>query len=277
MSKKLSKEEVKSPDQVLKTLKQGFQWSQTHSTITVVAALIFIVLGVGYSIFSVYSEKKENQAHEFYAQFEKSYLDKKRGFEEAAREAAQPPKSAKDVNAPTKVKASGDLQKDFGPEVTGFKEVMEKHPSTKAAQMAALNLSEVFMEYKNVDEALQSLQKVEAHSQGKDLISSVVLAQFGNVLTEKGDCKAAIDQWGKVIANKESQFIHDTLRIKSGFCYEKLNDTAKAEELYKKVSQNALSEKDPAAGNFGDSGLGKEAEKYLRLLKLKRGSEAQGS
>ena len=95
----------------------------------------------------------------------------------------------------------------------------------------------------------------------------MVLSQYGNVLSEKGDCKAAIDQWARVLKRSEATFLHDTLRMKSAFCYEKLNDTAKAEELYKKVSQNSQDLKNPEAG---ETGLGKDAEKYLRLLKFKK-------
>lgn len=267
MSTKLSKEDVKAPDQVLKTLNQGFQWSQNHSKALIVGLITFAVIGVGYSIFSNIAERKEIQAQEAYFKFEKSYLDKKRNFEEAERNSARPPaKDAKDQPAP-KAKASGDMEKDFGPEIAGFKQVMESHVSSKAAQMAALNLSEVFVNYKKIDEAAELLGKVESKSGGKDLISFIVISQYGNVLSEKGDCKAAVDQWNKVLNRSEASFLHDTLRIKSAFCFEKMNDFAKAEELYKKVSQNSQDPKNPQAG---ETGLGKDAEKYLRLLKLKK-------
>jgi predicted negative regulator of RcsB-dependent stress response len=279
LSTKLSKDDVKSPDQVLKTLKQGFQWSQTHSQILIGSIIAFIVVGVGLSVYGTMSEKKESKAQGAYAQFEKTYLDKKRGFEEADREALRPPpKDPKnpEAKAPTKPKASGDMEKDYGPEVAGFQKVMTDHKSTKAAQMAALNLSEVYLNYKKADEAQQVLQQVEPQSQGKDLVSNVVLTQYGNVLSDKGDCPGAVAQWAKVLAHKEVAFLHDSLRLRSGFCYEKMNDLTKAEELYKKVSQNADEPKELTNG-FAEPGLGKEAEKYLRLLKLKKGPEAKGS
>ncbi|WP_413291501.1 tetratricopeptide repeat protein [Bdellovibrio sp. HCB337] len=267
MSTKLSKEDVKSPDQVLKTLNQGFQWSQSHSKALIAGLIAFAVIGIGYSIFSNMAERKETQAQEAYFKFEKSYLDKKRDFEEAERNATRPPvKDAKDQPAP-KAKASGDMDKDYGSEVAGFKQVMDSHPTSKAAQMAALNLSEIYMNYKKTDDASATLQKVAGQSGGKDLISFIVLSQYGNVLSEKDDCKGAVDQWSKVLSRSEAGFLHDTLRIKSAFCYEKLNDFAKAEELYKKVSQNSQDPKNPQAGEVG---LGKDAEKYLRLLKLKQ-------
>jgi predicted negative regulator of RcsB-dependent stress response len=265
LSTKLSKEDVKSPDQVLKTLNQGFQWSQNHSKALLAGIVAFIAIGAGYTVFSNLSEKKESQAQETYAKFEKDYLEKKRGFDEADRQALKPP--AKDSKEPVKVKATGDMEKDYGPEVAGMKKTVEEYPSSKAAQMAALSLSEIYMNYKKFDDAQQALQKVENNSQGKDLISSIVLTQLGNVYSEKNDCKAAVDQWQKVLSHSNVQFLHDTLRLKTAFCYEKMNDTAKAEELYKKISQNSQDPKNPQAG---ETGLGKEAEKYLRLLKLKK-------
>lgn len=265
MSTKLSKDDVKNPDQVLKTLNQGFQWSQNHSRAVIVTLIVFIVVGVGWSLMSNMSERKESQAQEAYFGFEKSYLDKKRGFDEAERSALRPP-IGKEKEAP-KVKATGDMDKDYGPEVAGFKAVIEKHPASKAAQMAALNLSEIYVNYKKMDEASQVLEKVANKSSGKDLISAIVLTQYGNVLSDKDNCKAAVDQWQKVLGRSEAAFLHDTLRMKAAFCYEKMNDLAKAEELYKKVSQNSQDPKNPEAG---ETGLGKDAEKYLRLLKLKK-------
>lgn len=267
MSTKLSKDDVRSPDQVLKTLNQGFQWTQSHSQAVIAALVVFIVLGVGYSVYANMSERKEVEAQDSYSQIEKNYLEKKRGFEDADRAALRPPvKDAKD-QPPTPAKASGNIEKDFGPEVSGFKQVIETHPSSRAAQMAALSLSEIYLNYKLVDDAAQVLNKVEPQSGGKNLISYIVLTQLGNVLSAKDDCKGAVDQWQKVLNRSEAAFLHDTLRLKSAFCYEKMNDTAKAEELYKKVSQNSQDPKNPQAG---ETGLGRDAEKYLRLLNLKK-------
>lgn len=265
MSTKLSKDDVKNPDQVLKTLTQGFEWSQNHSRALVVGLIAFIAIGIGWVLMNNMSEKKETQAQETYFHFEKNYLDKKRGFEEAERALLRPP-VGKNPEAP-KAKATGDMDKDYGPEIAGFKQVIENHPSTKAAQMAVLNLSEIYVNYKKTDEASQVLEKIAGQSSGKDLISAIVLTQYGNVLSDKDNCKGAVEQWQKVLGQSQASFLHDTLRLKSAFCYEKMNDFAKAEELYKKVSQNSRDPKNPEAG---ETGLGKDAEKYLRLLKLKK-------
>lgn len=265
MSTKLSKEDVKNPDQVLKTLNQGFQWSQNHSRALVLGVIVFLVVGIGWVFMDNMSDKKESQAQEAYFPFEKSYLDKKRNFEEADRAAKLPvPKDSKEV---PKAKASGVLEQDYGSEIAGFKKVMEAHGDTKAAQMAALNLSEIYVNYKKLDEAAQSLEKIAANSKANDLISAVVLTQYGNILSDKADCPGAVTQWQKVLDQSKVSFLHDTLRLKTAFCYEQMNELVKAEELYKKVSQNSQDTKDPQAG---ETGLGRDAEKYLRLLKLKK-------
>lgn len=265
MSTKLSKEDVKSPDQVLKTLNQGFQWSQNHLRALLLGLTVFIVVGIGWVVMDNMSEKKETQAQEAYFPIEKAYLDKKRDFEEAERSAQRPP--AKDSKETPKAKATGVMEQDYGTEIAGFKKVMESYPDSKAAQMAALNLSELYVTYKKLDEAAQTLEKMATQSKGGDLISAVLIAQYGNVLSEKADCSGAVAQWQKVLTQSKVSFLHDTLRLKSAFCYEQMNDLAKAEELYKKVSQNSQDPKNPEAG---EAGLGRDAEKYLRLLKLKK-------
>lgn len=276
MSTQFTKEDLKSPDKVLKTLNQGFAWSQAHSRMLAAAITIFLIGGIGYSIYSTVSHSKENQAQEEYFKYEKSYLDKKHGFEEAARAATKPPvaDAKKTPPEPPKAKATGDIDKDFGGEIAGFQKVIADFPSSKAAQMAALDLSEVYLDHKNIDGALQALQKVEPSSKGKDLLSSIVQVQLGNVLSEKGDCKGAVQQWETVLSHVAVQYMHDTVRMKAAFCYEKLNDTAKAEEMYKKITQNSQNPKNP---QLGETGLGKEAEKYLRLLKFKKSPEGKGS
>lgn len=275
LSTKLTKDDVRSPDQVLKTLNKGFEWSQSHSKLLFSAIALFLVAGIGYSVYNSVSKSKETQAQEEYFQFEKNYLEKKRGFEEAERgDKPNPLEPKKDPAAPVKAKATGNVEKDFGPEVAGFQKVVADFPSSKAAQMAALNLSEIYLSHKNPDGALQALEKVAPHSNDKNLISAVVKTQLGNVLSDKGDCKSAVDHWQGVLSNSKVQFMHDTVRMKAAFCYEKMNDMAKAEEMFKKVSQNTQDSKAP---QMGETGLGKEAEKYLRLLKLKKAPEGKGS
>lgn len=266
MSTKFSKEELKSPDQVTKTLREGFVWTTTHSKIVITAVVAFVVLGLGVSIASYMTEKKEVTQQEKYFLLEKAYTEKKRGYEEAARAEimANQAKDKKDTPKfdPAK-KASGDLQKDYGTEVAGFEAFISESPNTKAAQMAAINLSEIYLSYKKHDEAFAALQKVEKGLSKNDTLTALVLMQMGNVQADKSDCKAAIEKWQALSGMKALAFAHDEAKLRMGLCYESMNDLAKAEEIYTEIGKKEDQ-------NTTDFTAAKEAQKYLRLLKAKK-------
>jgi hypothetical protein len=264
LTTKLTKEDIKSPDQMTKTLREGFVWTTTHSTMVLGAIALFVVIGVGVSIFGYFSDKKETTQQEKYFLIEKNYTETKRGYEEAARAelmAAQ----AKDKKAPAPAgkKASGDLQADYGTVVSGFEAFLNEDAKSKAAQMAALNLSDIYASYKKNDEALAALQKVEKGLDKDDMLTGLVWMQTGNLLANKNDCKGAVEKWQNITNSKSLAFAHDEAKLRMGLCFESMNDLAKAEEIYTEIGKK----EDPATTNFGAS---REAQKYLRLLKAKK-------
>lgn len=266
MSTKISKDDLKSPDQMTQTLRKGFVWTTGHSKMVITAILVFVVVGVGVSIASYMGEKKEITQQEKYFLIEKAYLDKKRGFEEAARAELVAAQSKDKKTAPAidaSKKASGDLQKDFGTEIAGFEVFINEAPTTKAGQMAALNLSDIYLSHKKYDEALGSLEKVEKGLDKKDVLTGLVLMQMGNVLANKGDCQGAIGKWQTLTANKALAFSHDEAKLRMGLCFESMNDLAKAEEIYTEIGKKEDQ-------NTTDFAAAREAQKYLRLLKAKK-------
>ncbi|WP_413578748.1 tetratricopeptide repeat protein [Bdellovibrio sp. HCB290] len=266
MSTKFSKEDLKNPDQVTKTLREGFVWTTTHSKIVITAVFAFIVIGAGVSLMNYFSSKKETETQGKYFSLEKAYTEKKRGFDEALRAevtaAAAKDKKTAPVVDPSK-KPTGDVQKDYGTVITGFESLLNDSPKTTAGQMAALNLSDIYLSYKMHDQALASLNKVEAGLNKSDLTSGLVWMQMGNVLADKGDCKSAIAKWDVIVSSKSFSYAHDEAKLRQGLCYESLNDAAKAEQLYTEVAKNADSQ-------TADSASTREAAKYLRLLKAKK-------
>ncbi|MFM6928002.1 MAG: tetratricopeptide repeat protein [Bdellovibrio sp.] len=266
MSTKLSKEDLKSPDQVTQTLRKGFVWTTSHSKMVITAIAVFIVVGIAWSFVNYSNEKKEVAQQEKYFSVEKAYTEKKRGFDEAARAevAAVSQKNKKPTPAadPAK-KATGDIQKDYGTIITGFEGMIADAPKTKAGQMAALNLSDIYVTYKKHDEALAALSKVETGLNKSDAISALIYMQMGNVFADKGDCKAAVEKWQTIVSSKSFAFAHDEAKIRQGVCYESMNDAAKAEQLYMDVAKK----EDP---NTSDFAAAREANKYLRLLKAKK-------
>ncbi len=281
MSTKKSKEDAKNPDVVTTELRKGFAWSASHLNLLIGFGIAFILLGAGITFLKFTKDKKETSIQEQYYSFEKQYLEKKQKFEQSETQieslkntAAGSTKTeakadAKNKNAKNKKQAeppapeniaTGDLTKDYGAILTGLKDIIAAAPSSKGAKMAALNISEIQAKYKNIDQALESLNKVD--SQDKDLLSAMIKVQLGTILADKQDCAAAIKSWDQVLANKSAEFIHSAVKLKKGLCYEVLNDTKLAGELYAQV-------KEESKGEGKDSALGKSAEKYLRLLKSK--------
>lgn len=264
MTTKLTKDDVKSPDQVTQTLRKGFVWTTNHSQMVLGALVVFVVAGIIWSVVGYFSEQKEMSQQAKYFMLEKNYTEIKRGFDESARNellAAQ----AKDKAAkpPAGKKASGDLTADYGPVVSGFEGFIAEAPKTRAAQMAALNVSDIYLNYKKPDEALAALQKVEAGLKKNEALSALVWMQMGNTFAAKNDCKGAIEKWQNIVDAKGLAYAHDEAKLRMGFCYESMNDLAKAEEIYTEVSKKENS----AEANFDAT---REAQKYLRNLKAKK-------
>jgi hypothetical protein len=264
LSTKISKDDLKI-DQVTQTMRKSFVWTTDHSKMIVGAIIGFVILGGGFSLWTVWAEKKEVSQQEKYFILEKAYNEKKRGFDEATRAemmaaAAKDKTKAPPVDA-TK-KATGDLEKDYGTIPADFQAMIDSVPNTKAAQMAALNLSDLYSTYGKNDEALAALDKVSKGLGSSEAISALVWMQAGNLLANKGDCKAAVEKWQHIADSKKLGFAQDEAKLRMGLCFESMNDLAKAEELYTQVTK-----KEEASADFAAS---REAQKYLRLLKAKK-------
>lgn len=255
--------DARTPDQVTQTLRKGFAWTTMHSNIVIIAVIAFVVLGLGLSLAGYLSEKKEVAQQEKYFLLERAYTDKKDAFAETSRAELL---AAQDKKAPAvdpAKKPSGDITKDYGTVVTDLESFVDAGPKTQAAQMAALNLTDLYMKYKTPDSALAVLQKVEPGLDKKEVLSALVHIQWGNVLAQKGDCAGAIPHWERVTSVKAFAYAHDEARLRMGFCYQSMNDLAKAEQVYTEITKA-----DGSANR--DFAASREAEKYLRLIKAKK-------
>lgn len=265
MSNKISKNEIRQPDQFQKTLKEGFQWTTAHSKIVFSAILIFLVVGGGISLNKTFQLKKETEVQEKYFSIEKQYVEKKRNFDEALRDSkktdskAAPAEVAKKLSLPT-----GELTQDFGKLTDDFKAIIEAAPQTKAAQMAALNLSEIYVKYGQQDEALAVINRANPQDKADSMLNALVLNTKAAILADKNDCQAALGSWEKVLKSKQAQFLNDEVKLRMALCYESLNDYTKAEQFYMELSQKT--------GKGSESAAAVDAQKYLRLLKIKKNS-----
>lgn len=237
----------KAVDPFQKELQKGFKWTTEHTRLVTIVVLAFIVIAGGLGIKSYFDTKKEMEAQTAYFPLEKVLLEKRSQF--MAADEPSPNKKA----PMTAVKASGDFSKDYGTEAQALDAFINKYPSSKAAQMAALNLSTLQNEYKQFAEAEKTLEKV--NSDASTLISGLVLSELGNAKANLNDCQNAIDTWNKVLRNKNAAFLQSSVKLKQALCYEALKNPEKAKSLYAEIK---ASDKE---GN-----LGKTADKYIRLL-----------
>lgn len=253
--KKIDKKDLKSPDKFQQELQKGFQWTTQHSKLVGLGLLAFFVVGAGISAKSYLDGRAESEIQAQYFQAEKKLIDKKTAFQAGKDQTLDPKK--KTPETPAGEKATGDFDKDYGSVAADLTKIIDQAPKSKAAKMAALNLSEVQVEYQKLPEALTTLKKVSTSSH--DLLSGLVQMQLGTVQADSNDCNSAVTTWSQVISNSDAKALHSAAKLKSGLCYETLKDLGKAEKFYTE-----------AKNEDKDSATARAADKYLRLLQASK-------
>ena len=269
MDKKLTKEDVRTPDQMTQELGRFAAWISKNITLVIGVIVGLLVMGGIYTAVDYFNGQKESHLQGEMSRVEHQYTEKKTKFKDAeqAENAKKPASAKKDKNetpAPVLVKATGDLEKDYGPEVSGFEDLVAKNPNSKAGQMSAIYLADLYSEYKQPGKAIEALNKVAPQNEPTDVVSALVINLKAGLLADQGDCAQALQIWQKIMAQKKMDYLHDEAKLRSAVCYEKMNETAKAEQFYIELSKNTSS-KDQAE----DKAATEDAKKYLRLLKVR--------
>ncbi len=218
--------------------------------------VLLIVGGAAFALLSMQKANKEQTAQSHYFLAEKKYFEAKT----KATTPAVAGKNAKDA----KVETVKTTPADYSGAKSDFEKVIADYPGSKAAQMAALYLSDILLNENNKASALTTLQKVETNDTG--LINTLVQQQIGLLLADQDKCSEALTIWQKIIDRKQAQFIHNNTRIQQALCYKKMNDGKKAEEILTNLANQKPD------GSLETSSTSKEAEKYLRLIQFKKAS-----
>lgn len=251
--------DVKARDSFLVQVNKATEWMAGKASLFLGGLVLLLVIAAAAGLWNHFSEGRENEWQEKYFSIERDLLEKKQGFEQALQQEKAP--KAK-LPAVTAVKASGDLEKDYGDLPKKLSDLVQAAPKTRAGEMAALNLAGLQREYKKPSEASATLAKVNSGDRTSDLLGALVVHMKAGLKADQGDCKGAVSLWEKIERDHQARFLQDESRLRMGLCYESMNDSAKAESLYAEVAKKDAKDTDPAAS--------KEAEKYLRLLRLKK-------
>ena len=259
---KLTKEQVRNPDAFQQNLTDSLEWVGKNSKLVVGVLVAAVLVGGGVAIVRYRQAHVQIELQEKYSLIERVILEKKQAFEDAKRGPA-PGQDAKAPEAP-KALPTGDIGKDYGQSVGDLETLVHEAPWSTAAQMAALQVAELRREYNQGDAALKILNDANPQNDFWNLPTALVVSAKANLMADQGDCKGAVGLWEKLARSSNASYLHDEAKLRMALCYESMNDTAKAEQLYGELAKT---------GKDGDHETAKDAERYLRLLKMKKATK----
>lgn len=249
MSKKISKEELRSPDAFVKTMEQGYSFTTKYGKAIASVVIILLLVAVGLVVSGMLQDRRETKAVQALYTPQSQYKKLQDQFQ--AAKAPVDPKA--DPKAAKPAAATGDLQKDYGSVIPGFESVIKEHSGTVAAGQAAVYLATIYQEHGKLDEAKATLEQPLKDLKSGTLIYSVANMVYGNILASQDNCKDAVATFEKV-----KNFLSVDASVKAGVCYEKLGQLDQAAEMYRKASTESESSSSLAAKG------------YLRALEQKR-------
>ena len=268
MAKKLDKKELKKPDSFQELFLQIGEQITENAPYFVALGVVALLVSASFIGWNWYHDSHEMRAQQALFPVEKAYMAKEDGFKRAE---SQPPphkansKEKSKVESPNLPMATGNLDQDYGSEVSGFKAVIAQYPKTRAAVLAALDLAEIYTQYHQPATALQELDLVKGNLGAKDLLRGILLMKTANIQSVKGDCESAVKTWDQVLDQSSFAFFHPDASLRSAVCFEQLNNIARARELYQKTRQQ-----------YPDTPAAQSAQKFLQLMEMKHPAGHQG-
>jgi predicted negative regulator of RcsB-dependent stress response len=261
----LTKEQIKGPDQFQKLSSKLITWTQKNKKVLNLLLGAFLLAGIAFAGWDFWSSKVDAKARvalydaqkfrqelkekEEQKKKQESDLEAKKNEKKDAKKVAE----KKDEPPVVPVKPE-DLKKLREDALAGYSKVIKEFPGTPAAHIAVLHSSQLLVDDNRLDEAEQVFSKAKEPSNRQSVLLGAFLNQKGKIQAHKGDCESAVKTWEKVYTNPALTVWHGDSILKSAICLEKLNQKAKAIELYKKASTE-----------FGESEAGRTAKKWLIL------------
>ncbi len=246
MNQKTEKTKAKSPDTFISVSDKVLTLVERNSRAVFGAVVLLALLGVGYVGYGYIQSSREATAVNAIYQAE-SALKKVR---EPVGDDTTPPTLGADK--------SSDYPTKFAPLVANIETKIKEHSSTKAALVAALNLSYFLVEQNQFEAALRVLDLPKVQPSSSDLMAGFWSMHRGVVYLENKQLDKAIESYNKVTTSQALKSFHSEALLKLGYSYELKGDLAKAEESYQKVAKD-----------FPNTEAAQSAEQYMRVLRLK--------
>jgi hypothetical protein len=248
--------QVKNPDAVQKQILGGWHWVENNAGIVFGLAGLLLLGGIIWVVMNWMGDRKEAKAQEAYYAVESKFMKIKDGFDRAKYSALMPGLAGQ-TKAEDKA-ASGDLTKDYGALMTDLEKVARDHAGTAAGAQAAILAADTYLAYNQATKASELAQIPAKNMKAQTLPGSLARVVWGSSLAAENKCGEAVKVWQEVLDAKNMAYLHGDVSLRSGLCFESLNEPEKAKEMYRKVSAESA-----------DTAVSARAKGLLRALEQK--------
>lgn len=226
-------EGIRNPDAVQEVLLKVGKWMEDNIRVLAGVIAILILAGIGFVVSQWLDNRAERRAQEAYYSIEAKYTKIRDEFDRARFAALAP--NANSNAAVNAKQPTGDLEKDYGTIPSELEAFARENAKTSAGAQAAILAANLYLTYQQPDKAIEIAKIPATNLSDNRLLTNLAKVLWGSALADKGDCNEAIKIWGTVLENKAMTSLHGDVALRTGLCYEALNDTDKAREFYRKV------------------------------------------
>lgn len=256
MSQRIDKAELKGPDVFVSTTDKIFHWIEHNFAMIGLLIGLGLVGSLGWLGYSYYDSSREQKAagNIYSAEAELKAAETK-VRDERAKMMGDLGAGKKDIK-PEQVRPV-DFAKDYAPSVEKVKGKIKENASTKAAAVAALELSSFLMQQRQYAEAMNVLDIPTYKPSSSDVLGGFWLMQKGLTYLENQKVDEAISAYQSVLAAPALKTFQPEAMLKLGIALEVKGDRAKARETYERLGRE-----------FPNTEASTSAQQYLRLLEL---------
>lgn len=253
--KKITKEELKSPDAFLSFADEVGKFLQDNWKAFAAGFSVLILGGIGMTTMNAVNSAKEEAASESIFQSEKKIYDIQ---SEHAKKIAN---TEKEKAEGLKEKANNvdklNYDEDLKASINEAMAVINDHSGTQTAQMARIRIAGLMLEYKKHQEAVEALKPLLSQASKGSTTYGLARTQLAAAYSHMGEIDQSIQLLQEVVSEKSLGFMHSEVLLKLGVLNREKGDTNTAEEMFRRV-----------ATEFGKTAAGQTAKNYLKLIQV---------